>query len=146
MKPLLAALAVVLAVACSDPFTPTVQRVAGAYHAVSFTATDSAGTTDWMPSTRLDIRLFSNGRTDGLLWMIGGGEGGTDIQQLMTGSWSLDGDTVRFSQTADTFVRDIAFLARATRSDDIQLYDRLEGDQTFAGMRIRILLKRQTAP
>jgi hypothetical protein len=30
----------------------------------------------------------------------------------MSGTWTLSGDTVRFAQTADSFVRDWPFFAR----------------------------------
>jgi hypothetical protein len=135
MKPTQSCLvaAVLAAAACSDSsFKPTVDTVSGIYHFQSFT-TDSAGhTTDWIAA----------GASIDLLVVPGGSLGGEFVippippdslvrLALMRGTWTLTADTVRFSQTVDTFIRDMPWIAGEGR---------LTGDDTFGGVRVRIVL------
>ena len=50
---------------------------------------------------------------------------------LMEGTWTLTGTTVHFSQIADTFVRDMDWIASENR---------LSGDKTFGAVRVRVVL------
>lgn len=121
----------VAVVACSDSFSPTVETVSGAYQLQSFT-TDSGGThKDWMAAgATLELLLSPAGDVIGELWV--------PIDSLfgfanMQGTWELSGKTVHFTQTVDTFVRDVDWIAGK---------DRLSGDETFGAVRVRIVLTR----
>lgn len=60
----------------------------------------------------LTIALTSQHTTTGRLFVPGGGNGGADLDADLVGTWTLSGNTVRFSQAADTFVRDLAFTVK----------------------------------
>ncbi len=75
--------------------------------------------------------LAADGTTTGRLFVPGGAEGGGDLDADLTGTWTLDGSTVTFSQTADTFIRDATFTASRNR---------LTGEGVFQGLAIRLVL------
>ncbi len=124
-----AAAAAATAVACSDSFRPTIDNVSGIYSVREFT-TDSAGTTkDWVAAgATLDLTLVPSGDVAGQLILPGVP---STFIALMTGTWALTRDTVRFNQIADTFVRDMDWVAGENR---------LSGDQTFGVVRVRVVL------
>jgi hypothetical protein len=62
-----------------------------------------------------------------------GAEDGGDLDADLAGTWALVGNTVTFSQTADTFIRDAAFAAGPNR---------LTGEDTFSGVTIRLVLSK----
>ena len=109
-----AAAALVLLLACggSDSFTPTDETVAGTYEASAFTATGFTGTTDLLlAGATVDAILAPDGTTSGRLFVPGGEEDGTDLDEDLTGTWTLGGETVTFNQTADTFIGEVEFIA-----------------------------------
>ena len=121
---LLAATTVAAVIACSDSFKPTTENVVGDYSLQTLMTTDTSGTTDWVAAgSTLTLRLESNGTTIGHFFAPGAGEGGGDFNADMAGTWSLSGGQITFTQTADTFVRDMDFIAGKGR---------LSGDQTFS--------------
>ena len=133
MKPLpspLAAVAVVAAFACSDAFKPTTENVTGDYQLQSFT-TDSAGVhKDWVAAgTTMEILLTPLGDVIGQLIIP------LDTANFfsMLGRWELTGETVHFTQDADTFVRAMDWVASENR---------LSGDETFGSVRVRVVLKK----
>lgn len=122
-----------------DPLT--MQMVAGTYlagdnfGAITFTTTEDGETTDWLSEgATLEIELAANGTTTGHLFVPGADEDGRDLDADLAGSWTLKGDTVRFSQQADTFVRDMPFLV---------IDNELKGDATFSEARVQVVLVRQ---
>ena len=126
-------LAVALA-ACGgdDRFSPTVETVVGSYTASTFTLTTSAGTTNLLTSgATVSVTLAADGSTTGRLFVPGGAEDGGDFDADLAGTWALAGSTVTFSQTADTFIRDVAFTA--TRN-------RLTAEGTFDEETVRLVL------
>ncbi len=127
-------LAVALA-ACDSPTEPrTVASVSGSYRATTFTLVQEGSTVDLLQQgAELDLRLDPNGTTAGRIVVPNGDEDGGDFDADLTGQWTLKGDTVRFQHAADTFVRDMPFLVRGSR---------LEGDETFGGARIRVVLEK----
>ena len=136
MKQPLLLLVVAAAVACSDSFKPTAESMVGDYTLQTLTTTDTSGTTDWVAAgSTLTLSLAANGTTTGNLFIPGAAEGGGDFNADMAGTWSLTGEVITFTQTADTFVRDMDFSAAK---------DRISGDQTFSfntvPTRVRIVL------
>ena len=128
---LLAVTAVAAAVACADAFKPTTENVTGDYQLVSFT-TDSAGVhKDWVAEgASMEILLSPLGDVIGQLIMP------LDTASML-GSWELTGKTVHFTQDADTFVRDVDWIASENH---------LSGDKTFGSVRVRVVLKRFVRP
>jgi hypothetical protein len=124
-------LAVVALVACGDGFQPNTDNVLGIYNAQTFT-TDSAGTTtDWLAhGAQLQITLAARSVTQGLL-VFPDTTGGPILLADLAGTWTLTGDTVHLQNSVDTFVRDMSWAASENR---------LTGDQTFGGTRIRVVL------
>ena len=122
-----------IALACDgDPFAPTVSNVTGSYTATTFTTTSGGVTTDHLADgASFTITLRADGTTTGRLFIPGGDEGGGDLDADMAGTWTLTGSTVEFTQTADTFVRDMPFTASRNR---------LGGIATFSGTTIRVTL------
>jgi hypothetical protein len=120
--------------ACGDSFSPTTETVAGSYTASSFTVTSAAGTSDLLASgATASVNLAADGTTTGRLFVPGGSENGEDLDEDLTGTWTLSGSTVTFSQTADTFIRDVEFTA--TRN-------RLSSEGTFGEFTIRLVLSK----
>ena len=121
------AVAVVAAVACSDPFKPTTENVTGDYQLESFT-TDSAGVhRDWVAAgASMEIFLTPLGDVIGQLIVP------LDTASML-GTWELTGTAVHFTQDADTFVRDVDWIASESH---------LSGDETFGSVRVRVVLKK----
>ena len=108
------------------------ENVAGLYSAWTFTYETSTGTTDLLAAGAVvSIDLADDGTTTGEIFVEDGGEGGGDLDEDLTGTWTLEGGTVTFDQTADTFIRDLEFTA-----DE----DLLEGEDTFDDVTIRLVL------
>jgi len=98
--------------ACSDAFAPTTESVAGDYRLQWLISVNGGHGINWGPrGATLNISLAPNGTTSGRLFIPGSDEDGSDFDVDMAGTWTLTGDTVRFSQTADSFVRDMAWIA-----------------------------------
>lgn len=127
---LLAVLSFLVVSGCDDSTGPDRENVAGTYTATTFTTTTGGVTTDQLDEgASLDIVLSANGTTTGTLVAPGGSP-----SESMAGSWSLSGNTVTFSQPADTFVNDMSFQV---------VGNTLQGDETFSGTRIQVTLTRQ---
>jgi hypothetical protein len=135
MRSISSLVAVAAAVACSDAFKPTADTVIGSYQPLTFTI-DSAGTSrDLLAAgASLDVLLLPFGDVVGQLNLPGDT---TMAFVSLNGSWTLTGNTVRFTQTSDTFVRDMDWIAGK---------DRLSGDKTFGAVRVRVVLKRLPGP
>jgi hypothetical protein len=120
--------------ACGDSFSPTTETVAGSYTGTTLTTTSSAGTIDLLAlGTTVTLTLAGNGTTTGRLFVPNGVAGGGNLDADLAGTWTLAGSTVTFSQTADTFIRDVAFTAGP---------DRLTGEDTFSGLTVRLVLSK----
>jgi hypothetical protein len=131
-------LVVALAGCGDDSFSPNVENVAGAYSATTFTLTTSSGTIDLLAiGSEISITLESDGTTTGSLFIPDLGEGGSDVEGDLTGTWTLSGSTVTFDQPgADTFIRDIEFTAER---------DRLTSEGTEGGQTFRLVLTKAAA-
>lgn len=105
------------------------------YGAILFTTTQAGTTEDWLAlGASISIELAANGRTTGRIFVPGADEDGSDFDEDLTGTWSLRGDTVHFSHSADTFIRDTPFLVRG---------DRLEADEMMGDTRIQVVLQKR---
>jgi hypothetical protein len=99
-----------------DSFSPTVEVVAGIYHASTFTFNGGSGTTDLLAlGATVTITLAADGTTSGRMLVPGVAEGGEDLDADLAGTWVLSGTTVTFEQDADTFMRDVPFTASPNR-------------------------------
>lgn len=118
-----------------DPFTPTVQNVAGSYQASSLTGTQSGITVNLLSlGATVAIVLNEDGTTTGRVFAPGLDVGGQDLDVDLAGTWTLQGETVTFEQTGDTFIRDVPFTVGRNR---------LQGESTFGGVLVRLTLTRQ---
>ena len=129
----LAAVAVAGCGGDDDPFSPTVETVAGTYNATLFTVDDpSLGMLNLL-SMGATVRLVLNpdGTTTGHLFVPDLGEEDGEVNADLTGTWTLNGNKVTFSQSADTFIRDVEFTASQNS---------LESEGTIDGTTIRIAL------
>ena len=132
MKRISSLLAVAVAVACSEAFQPTIDNVMGDYTARTFTATDTSGTTDLLKAGAVfTLSLALDDTTFGYLYVPAAVAGGTELIADMAGNWTLTNGQVHVSRDVDTFVRDMPFVAGNRR---------LEGDKTFSGVRVRVVL------
>ena len=117
-----------------DSFSPTPETVAGDYTAQVFTLTSSVGTTDLLAlGATVAVSLEPGGTTTGRLFVPGGDEDGSDLDEDLAGTWSLTGNTVTFNQSSDTFIRNADFTAGP---------DNLIGEGDFASGRIRLVLQK----
>ena len=99
-----------LLVTCSPSTEPT-QAVVGAYTATTLNVDDGARSVDVLAQGgSLTLSLAGDHSTTGRLFAPGGGDNGQDLEESLVGSWSQIGNTIRFSQNADTFVRDAAWI------------------------------------
>jgi hypothetical protein len=128
-------LAAVALAACGgndNPFSPTVANVAGTYNATLFTATTSAGMVNLLSlGATVHVVLNPDGTTTGHIFVPDVGQEGGLLDADLTGTWALSGSTVTFSQTADTFIRDVEFTAAQNS---------LESEGTFDGVTLNLAL------
>ena len=129
--------AVLVLAACDDDATgPSMEEVAGTYVATSLTATlPGSSPVDVLAlDAELTLELDADGTAAGHLFAPGMGDGGGDLDADLAGTWTLNGNTVTLSSSADTFVRDMPLTVSG---------ETLVGDRTFDGVRIRVTLTRQ---
>ena len=125
-------LAVLFAGCGDDSFSPTVENVSGSYTATTFTVTSPVGTFDLLAlGSSVSVTLAPNGTTTGRLVVPGGGEGGQDLDEDLTGTWTLSGDMVTFSQSESTLLQGVTFTAGRNR---------LTADGSFEGRTIHVVL------
>lgn len=142
-------LAVTLLTGCGESTGPTAvtpQAVAGSYVAargstgapaygtLTFTTTANGTTTDQLArGAQVQLALTPGGATTGRLVVPNDGAN-AGIDADLAGTWALGGTTVRLQHAADTFLRDMTLTVAG---------DRLTGDATFSGIRVRVVLQRQ---
>ena len=120
-------------VACgSDSTSPS--AVVGSYTATQFTTSGTSGQTNQLlAGSTLNLTLASGGGVTGHLHIAASGADPV-FDADMTGTWTRTGNSVDFSQSADTFVKDITFSIEANGD--------LVGAGTFAGTAIALTLSR----
>jgi len=138
VRPILCLLAIAAVVGCSDSFKPTTENILGMYQVESFT-TDNAGTSRdlFAAGATLELIILPFGDVVGALNVPPIPPDTAMFYASMNGTWALTGNKVRFTQDADSFVRDLDWIADK---------DRLSGDKTFGAVRVRVVLNRQPGP
>ncbi len=128
-------LSIAAMLACGSDSTAPRATVAGSYSATEFTTTGSSGQTNQIQAgSTVFLNLSGNGTLSGHLHLAA-----TNFNPVfdadMAGTWTQVGSTVTFSQTADTFIRDMTFdvVANGNRWQ-------LLGSQVFSGTEVKIKL------
>ncbi len=80
------------------------------YAAILWTITEAGVETNALQAgATLDLELIEDGRVSGTLFMPAAINNGADLTADMTGTYTITQGILRFAQTADTFVRDVAW-------------------------------------
>jgi len=109
--------------------------VAGHYVAATFTTTQAGVTTNQLArGSLIDLTLVGDGGTTGRLFVPAPKPGTAGVDASLAGTWTLAADTVTLTHAAVTFLRDMPLRAAGTR---------LEGDKTFSGVQIVVVLQKQ---
>ena len=123
----------------SGSYVTTVPTSGGsAFGSLTFSTTENGITVD-QAARGAEIRLVlaADGTTSGSLVVpdveIEEDQRETFVADL-AGTWRVEGNVVRLSHDADTFLRDMPLTVKENR---------LEGDRTFGGVRVRVVLARQ---
>ncbi len=137
--PRIASLCLVLALAaCGDDdegTNPTVEDVAGSYSATTLTFTTSVGTVDLLAhGATVTAELAMDGSTTGRLFVPEGELGGGDLDEDLTGTWTLSDDIVTFSQANNTLINDVDFAVGPNT---------LTGEGPFQGGILLLVLTRE---
>jgi len=125
--------------ACGGSDEPSTNPIAGTYAATFFQTTGSSGQrNELMAGSTLTITLAANGTTTGHLHVAASGSNSV-LDADMAGTWTAnDNHVVTFTQSADTFVRNMDFAW----STDIQGLSTLTGSKAFSGTLVQITLTR----
>ncbi|MEP6550544.1 MAG: hypothetical protein ABJB95_05140, partial [Gemmatimonadales bacterium] len=115
--------------ACGDSTSPQLS-VVGSYEAVVFATTPSGGTPrdELQAGSTFTITLNSDGSTSGHLFVAANGTTPA-LNADMAGTWTRNGNSVSFTQTADTFVRNMTFAVQRVDTNVAVLL----GDKVFSG-------------
>jgi hypothetical protein len=112
--------------------------VAGAYTSTQFVTTGNSGQTNQiLMGSSVTINLAANGTTTGHMHQAASG-GSPAFDADMAGTWAQTGSTVTFSQSADTFVRNMPFTVAANGN----VWE-LIGDGSFSGTAVHLVLTQQ---
>jgi hypothetical protein len=124
-------------IACGSDSTAPAELPVGSYTAIEFVTTGSSGQTNQLViGGSLQMTLAANGTTSGHLHMAASGSNPV-FDADMAGTWTMSGNVVDFSQSADTFVRNMHFTLQPIATDTWDLV----GDQAFSGTRIQLTLR-----
>jgi hypothetical protein len=108
--------------------------VAGQYTATTFTVVESGNTIDVLAAGgSLTITLTTSGTTTGQLIVPASVTGGSPLVASMDGTYTLTNGVVTFSQSADTFVRNMPFTVQGKT---------LTGSSIFSGATVSVVLTR----
>ena len=118
-------------IACDDdPTGPSVDDVAGVYHATEFRFRDGDVTSGHMveEGATVDLTLHADGTSSGSMFIPG-----EDLIDL-EGTWEIDGSNVEIDVDANPYVPSISF----EWSDD----GTLRADESYLGRRVLLVLAR----
>ncbi|HZD06265.1 MAG TPA: hypothetical protein VE173_15245 [Longimicrobiales bacterium] len=109
----------------------------GPFGAITFITTEAGSSeeTDWLArGASIVLDLKADGTTGGRLYVPGADEDGGDMDEDLTGTWSLTNGRVALDHEADTFLRDMDYTLEGNR---------LKGEETFGGTTVRVELVRR---
>ncbi|HEY0929850.1 MAG TPA: hypothetical protein VGE27_08005 [Gemmatimonas sp.] len=134
--PVVFAAAGVLA-ACGDDKTTENTTLAGTYRATTFrvTPTGQSAIDALAQGGTMTLAIAADNSTNGLLTLPASVTGGSAFTASMAGSAVRTDNTVRFQQTADSFVRDLSWTVSGSALTVV--------DQTAGSARFTITLTRQ---
>lgn len=125
--------ALALVAGCDSSTAPSTQDVAGSYNASAFVTTTNGVNTDQLSrGATMTLVLAPGGSVTGHLHIPADASSPT-LDADMAGSWALSGRIVTFTQSADTFIRNMSFAF---------VNNTLNGDAVFGSTRIQLLLGR----
>ena len=125
--------ALVQVAGCDSSTDPSIEDVAGSYSASAFvTTTNGVNTDELSRGATLTLVLSPSGSVTGHLHIPADASNPT-LDADMAGTWALSRRVVTFTQSADTFIRNMLFqFVNGT----------LNGNAVFGGMRVQLLLDR----
>lgn len=99
-----------------------------------FRVIEDSDTTDVLEEGgRIELDLNADGTATGFLFAPDLGDGGSDIEEDLTGTWTFSNGNVLLNLTPDTFLNDLSFDFAGGR---------LITDETINGRRFQIVLVR----
>lgn len=121
------------AFSCSDSTEPD-ESVVGSYAATTFTLSGDVNGDVLAAGGGMTITLATDLTTRGSLFVPASLNEGEDFNADMAGTYTRTGDVLRFTQDADTFVRDVNWQVGSNQ---------LSGTGTFSDVTITVVLTRQ---
>jgi hypothetical protein len=130
-------MAVLMSAACSSDSDNDQPSLSGEYHATTFTVVPPGQSAKNVLAAggSLTINISSTGNTSGTLEIPASITGGAALSESMVGTATKTGSLVTFTQTADTFVRDLTWTLSA---DGLAATNQAAGGATYT-----IVLERQ---
>ena len=142
MKTITSSLSVLLfattaALGCGSDSNGPPEDITGSYAAAQFFTTSATdqGRDELAAGSTVSLTLSGSGTTTGHLH-VAASTGSPAFDADLTGTWARTGNTVHFTQSADTFIRNMTF----TVSGVAPTGTRLTGDQVFSGTRVQLTL------
>lgn len=123
-------------IGCNDVTSLSRNGPAGDYTAIILVTTENSVATNVLAGGgSFTLNLDRNGTTSGHLHIVASGTNPA-LDADMAGTWTRNGDTVDFTQAADTFVNDMTFTIEQI-TDGIWY---LVGDHVFGTTRVNVRL------
>jgi hypothetical protein len=99
---------------------------------VTFTTEQNGVVTNQLPlGGAIQLLLYGDGTTDGVLFITAGTVVDADLQASLVGTWQLDGNVVTLDHASDTFLEDMDLVFEETH---------LTGETTREGVIYRVVL------
>jgi hypothetical protein len=129
-------LGVVAMIGCNNITSLSRDGPAGGYTAITLVTTqNSVATNELANGGSFTINLARNGTTSGHLHIVASGSSPA-FDADMAGTWTRNGDTIDFTQSSDTFVKDMTFTSEQI-ADAVWF---LVGDDVFGTTRVNVRL------
>jgi len=123
--------------ACGSDSTSPQSPLVGSYTAFQWVTTGGSGQTNQLTiGSTLQITLNADGSTSGHMHLAAS-NGAPAADFDMAGTWHESNNVVDFTQSADTFVRDMVFAVQPIATGVVDLV----GDQVFSGTRVQLTLR-----
>lgn len=123
--------------ACGSDSTSPQSPLVGSYTAFQWVTTGGSGQTNQLNiGSTLQITLNADGSTSGHMHQAAS-NGAPAADFDMAGTWAENNNMVNFTQSADTFVRNMIFAVQPIATGVVDLV----GDQVFSGTRVQLTLR-----